>query len=194
MKTFQFKIQLTYTDDPAVWRRVLVPDEITFADLHLVIQAAFGWENCHMYQFSAKGWGSKPCYQSMDEYEPETEDKKDSDATSINEIFKKARQKYTYIYDFGDDWKHEVVLEKIIAEEPPGAPQCIDGAGACPPEDCGGVPGYYNMVEAINNPDHDEHEDMREWMGIAKGEKWDVNAFDLEEANHRCVAIADDEE
>ncbi|WP_184542340.1 plasmid pRiA4b ORF-3 family protein [Mucilaginibacter sp. FT3.2] len=192
MKTFQFKITLVYTDKPVVWRRVLVPDEITFADLHEVIQEAFGWEHSHLYQFSEKGWGSKPCYQSLDEYDGDGADIKDSNDTLINEVLQRARQKYTYIYDFGDDWKHEILLEKIL-DKPVLIPLCTDGEGACPPEDCGGVPGYYNMVDVVNNSENEEHEDTREWMGIADGEKWDVSAFDLEAANARCTALASDE-
>lgn len=189
MKIFQFKIQLSYTNNPVVWRRVLVPGDITFNDLHLVIQAAFGWGNSHMYQFSLKGWGFKPCYQPLGRYSEYNEDVIDSEDTLISDVFKKARQKYTYIYDFGDNWTHEILLEKI-PEEGLINPLCIDGQGACPPEDCGGVHGYYNMVDTINNPEHPDHYEMAEWMGIPEGKKWDVNAFDQQAANNRCVALA----
>jgi hypothetical protein len=191
MKTFQFKIQLAGTENPVVWRRLLVPEDISFDEFHMAIQAVFGWDSSHMYQFSAKGWGSKPYYQLLDHYS-DSGDERDSEDYLIGEVFKRAGQKYTYIYDFGDDWKHEILLEKTTGEQV-FAPHCIGGEGACPPEDCGGVHGYYRMVDIVNNPSHQEHKEMRGWMGIPKGGKWDVNAFDLEAANKRCARLVGDE-
>jgi hypothetical protein len=193
MKTFQFKIELTYTGNPVVWRRLLVPEDICFDDFHLAIQAAFGWDFSHLYQFSAKGWGSKPYYQPLGEWAEDDDEMRDSEEYLISEVFKRAGQKYTYIYDFGDDWKHQILLEKTTGK-PVFAPHCIGGEGACPPEDCGGVHGYYRMVDAINNPNHKDHEEMLEWMGIPEGGKWDVNAFDLDQANARCASLVGDDE
>lgn len=89
-----------------------------------------------------------------------------------------------YEYDFGDSWTHQIVLEKILPPSPElKAPQCIAGARACPPEDCGGVFGYAELLTALRDPSHPEHEDMLEWMG---GE-YDPAFFDLEAVNDQLV-------
>ena len=175
MKTFQFKIQLKYTENPQIWRRLLVPDDLTFDDFHIAIQIAFGWENDHLYQFSPKGWGSTPMIG-------EDGDGLDSYETLLSEIFTRSGKTFTYIYDFGDDWHHQIKLEKI-SEGTLTNPFCPDGEGACPPEDCGGVFGYYNMVKNANDPEHPEYEEIREWLGLDEGEEWDLNYFDKDEVN-----------
>ena len=180
MPAFQFKIQLKNVENPPVWRRVLVPSDITFSTFHDVIQIAFGWENCHLYQFSPKGWGSGPAIQlTVEEDFGETID---SEVIELSEIFTRARQSFVYIYDFGDDWLHQVKLEKI-SDEVVIIPLCMDGEGACPPEDCGGPWGYMTLLESLADPKHPEHKDMREWLGLARGQKWDVNAFDIKAVN-----------
>ncbi|EHQ26311.1 plasmid pRiA4b ORF-3 family protein [Mucilaginibacter paludis] len=185
---FQFKITLNHTADPKVWRTLLVPDDISLHIFHLCIQAAFGWENCHLYQFCPKSWGSQPSYTVIDEFTDDM-DAEDSDEVAVSEIFKAPKQKFTYIYDFGDSWMHTIVLEKILDDEVL-FPMCTGGEGACPPEDCGGIGGYYRMVEILSNPKHAEYREMREWLGmLGSKKKWDVNAFDVKEANDRLHAF-----
>src|SRR5438874_9232485 len=132
---FQFKLQLKHITDPVVWRRVVVPEQFTFYKFHLVIQKAFGWENYHLFQFSPKGYSSQPIIgipnpEAMHEI-------LDSRKIKLHEIFTQPKQKFAYIYDFGDDWFHNILLEKITEEKKIRA-DCIDGGGTCPPEDCGG--------------------------------------------------------
>jgi hypothetical protein len=115
MKTFQFKIELVHTENPVVWRRLLVPEDIDFDDFHLAIQAVFGWDFSHLYQFSAKGWGSKPYYQPLGEWAEDDGDMRDSEDYLISEVFKRAGQKYTYIYDFGDDWRTGITFAQHAA-------------------------------------------------------------------------------
>lgn len=90
----------------------------------------------------------------------------------------KEKQKYTYIYDFGDDWMHKITLEKITEEVHKNA-DCIDGEGACPPEDCGGPWGYAELKEKLSDAKHSEYTEIREWMGLDEDETWDATAFDL---------------
>jgi hypothetical protein len=90
MKAFQFKITLTYTDDPVVWRRLVVPEDISFDEFHLAIQSVFGWDFSHLYQFSAKGWGSKPYYQLPGDWAEDDDDMRDSEEYLISEVFKRA--------------------------------------------------------------------------------------------------------
>lgn len=179
---YQFKIQLKNIAHPPVWRRVLVPAGFSFSKFHKVIQAAFGWENYHLYQFSPKGWGSEPVIGVPDPsgFESPFDKMKElnSAKTKLSDIFTKEKQKYTYVYDFGDDWLHEITLEKIT-DDTAAAASCIDGKGACPPEDCGGWPGYERLKEIMADPADPEHEEMKEWLGMEEDEKWDAGHFDL---------------
>jgi hypothetical protein len=187
---FQFKIQLADIQKPIVWRRILVPENITFDIFHQMIQAAFGWGNCHMYQFSEQGRASYPIYKipyDDDDYYDEGMIE-DSSAAKISDVFTTPWQKFTYTYDFGDSWMHQILLEKIT-DEGIMMPMCTAGKGACPPEDCGGLPGYYNLLETVGDPKHPDHKEMRKWLGLSKGQRWDVNAFDINEVNDRLKLI-----
>jgi len=180
---FQFKIQLKNTSTSPVWRRVLVPENFTFDRLHQVIQAAFGWEDYHLYQFSPRGWGSYPLITIPSEYDSEKPDM-DASKTKLNKVFTTEKQTYVYIYDFGDDWQHKITLEKIIDDKSLKKASCIGGKGACPPEDCGGPWGYEEFLQTISDPNHPDYEDMREWASLGEGETWEeVAGFHLEEAN-----------
>lgn len=187
-----FKIKLEGTSKPPVWRKVKVNNDLSFDELHLVIQVVFGWENAHMYQFSPSGHGSFPTIQfNYDDGEDffEFSNKStfpfgryyDAEKISLKDYFGKA-EKVIYIYDFGDDWKHSVVAEKMD-DEKIIAPICLKGKGNTPPEDCGGIWGYYDMVDAVNDPKHPEYKEYREWLGMKRGEIWDLNTFDLDETN-----------
>jgi hypothetical protein len=176
---FQFKIQLAYIDKPPVWRRVVVPEQFTFWRFHLVIQEALGWENAHLFQFSPEGWGSEPAIGLTGEWdEGNTVDCK---KIKLSKIFTAPGQTYTYIYDFGDDWLHLLELEKITDEKSTKA-SLLDGEGRCPPEDCGGWPGYAQLKEVLADPKHPEHREMKEWLGLSPRQKWDPAAFDLKRA------------
>jgi len=181
MATFQFKIQLKNVEPP-VWRRLVVPSNITFRSFHHVIQAAFGWGNYHLYQFSPKGWGSMPAIQAQ--IGDDLELTLDSETVLLPDIITHEGQALVYIYDFGDDWQHQIKLENI-SEQAVRIPLCTGGEGACPPEDCGGPPGYMLLQETLANSKNPEYKDMREWLGLAKGEKWDVkNAFNMAAVNN----------
>ncbi len=175
----QFKIQLKDISEPPVWRRVLVPDSFSFEKFHIVIQVAFGWYNGHLHQFSPKGYGSEPQIGMTDYESWDDEEIIDEKKIKLSAIFTKPKQKFTYIYDFGDDWIHTITLEKIIDDKSRKA-SLLQGQGACPPEDCGGPWGYKSMLEILANPKHEEHEGMREWLGLEEEhDVWDANDFDL---------------
>jgi len=179
--TFQFKIQLKNIADPPVWRRVLVPAQFSFYRFHLVIQEAFGWENCHLFQFSPKGFGSQPVIREPFD-DGEDEEFMDAAKTKTDKIFKKEGEAFTYIYDFGDTWEHKITLEKIIGDKTIKA-DCTAGKGTCPPEDCGGPWGYINLIEVLKAPKHPEHKEMKEWLGLEDDEEWNVNDFNQEETS-----------
>lgn len=156
-----------------------MPAQFDFYRFHMVIQKAFGWENYHLFQFSPSGYGSYPAISMPN---PEfDDDAADAATTKLSEVFEKEKQTFTYIYDFGDDWIHKITLEKITEDRTLKA-DCTAGKGACPPEDCGGPWGYAHLLETIKNPANEEYEDMKEWLGLADDEEWDVNNFDLEDA------------
>lgn len=180
--TFQFKIQLKNISDPPVWRRLVVPGQFTFLRLHMTIQAAFGWENYHLFQFSPKGYASFPIIAlplEDDDIHFRSEPKQDASKIKLSEIFTHPKQTFTYIYDFGDDWKHLITLEKISDTKLLRA-ECLAGQGACPPEDCGGPWGYANLIEVLSNPKHPEHRETKEWLGLGPKDKWNEEEFDLE--------------
>jgi len=189
---FQFKIQLKRITQPTVWRRVTVPGHFSFTKFHRVIQAAFGWEDYHLFQFSPKGYGSSPIISIPD---PDFDNMGRNDRqrlhatkTTLTEIFTAEKQKFTYIYDFGDDWIHEITLEKIAVDASLSC-TCLAGKGACPPEDCGGPWGYAGLKEIVENPKDAEYEEMREWMGLEPGEEWKPEDFDLADAQAKTKQI-----
>ena len=112
--------------------------------------------------------------------EPTELEGEDEEAVTLGEVCPKVKSKLIYEYDFGDGWEHTIEVQKIIDPEPGVEyPVCLGGKKACPPEDCGGIWGYYHLLETITDPDADDHEDMVEWLGV----DFDPDAFDLEEAN-----------
>lgn len=178
---YQLKISLNYASPP-IWRRVLVPADIELEDLHEVIQAVFGWTNSHLHQY----------IDGETFYQPDSEDdgfmglcNEDSFGVALNALLRKAKDKLVYEYDFGDSWKHQVLLEKILpAGSAESLPVCMAGKRACPPEDCGGIPGYFHMLETLSGPDGDEKADMLDWVGGS----FDPEAFDLDKINARLRA------
>lgn len=176
----EFKIQIKGISKPPVWRKLKIPDNFSFHQFHLAIQNAFGWYDYHLYEFSENGYGSGFSIQLP--HEESEDDEMDSRKTKLKSLFKEVGDRLTYIYDFGDDWTHQIVLEKITAEKI-SRPQCISGKGKCPPEDIGGVPGYQHFLILLKNPKNPEYKEMMEWIGLVEGEKWDTNEFDLEEAD-----------
>ena len=116
------------------------------------------------------------------------EKKLDAEKVKLAEIFNTPKQKFTYIYDFGDDWIHELLLEKITDEKILRA-ACTDGKGVCPPEDCGGPWGFANLKEILSDTKHPKHYETKGWLGLSKKDKWDAEAFDMEGTNERVNKV-----
>lgn len=187
---FQFYVELQ-DSNPLVWRRVAVPAKCSFYKLHMALQGAFGWENCHLFEFSEKGYLDELCYgMPYDNDEQDSEFKKiDARRAKISRVFKKIGQTYFYIYDFGDNWKHRIVFEEVVVRDM-DFPYCLDGAGACPPEDVGGIDGYNKMLETFQLAGHPELTEYREWLGLVEGEKWDPSFCSIREVNKRlCLLV-----
>jgi hypothetical protein len=180
---YQIKVQLSGVTKPPVWRRLQVPAELSLDQLHEVIQTAMGWHNCHMHLFS-DGWN--------DYGRPDRElGHEDERNVPLSQLLTSVGDKIGYNYDFGDDWLHDITLEKIL---PAGAgvtsAVCTAGKGACPPEDCGGAWGYENLKATLADPDAEEHADMLEWLGLSSGDDFDPKEFSAEEVNRRLGSTA----
>ncbi|MGI6243836.1 MAG: plasmid pRiA4b ORF-3 family protein [Prevotella sp.] len=145
--TYQFKIKLRGTKKPPVWRRVLVPSQFTFSGLHAVIQEAFGWWDEHLYCFGDKPYSRSLTIAEISKDDWETPDY-DARKLTLGEFFGDGNEvkKLCYVYDFGDDWIHDITLEKVLDQSSDHA-TCTAGKGACPEEDSGGIWGYEEMKQ-----------------------------------------------
>jgi hypothetical protein len=180
----QLKIELAGSH-PLVWRRILVKSDYTFEELHDIIQLTMGWENDHLYEFTVNNVKVHDFENEMDT--GENPDERDCLDTFLDELVNMEKTTFTYLYDFGDHWEHTVVLEKILNEgEGMKYPVCTDGERACPPEDSGGIWGYQNMLQALSDQDHPDHEDLNEWIG----ENWDPGFFNIKKVNASLLDYA----
>lgn len=170
---YQLKITLRGSRPP-IWRRVLVPGDATLAKLHHIVQDAMGWYDCHLHEFIVGGIS----YGVPDpEYGGEVKSER---RMTLGRLAGAPKAKLRYVYDFGDDWEHDILVEKLLPPEPGATyPRCIAGKRACPPEDCGGIWGYANFLEAIQDPAHPEHDELLEWIGGS----FDPEAFNLDAVN-----------
>ena len=172
----QFLIVLVGTD-PLIWRRIQVPERYSFWDLHVAIQDAMGWQDCHLHEFTLVDprTGQLERIGIPDEDMPDERPCRAGWEVRISPLFGYEALPVRYLYDFGDNWKHVMAYEgKWPVEESVKYPLCLSGARACPPEDCGGTRGYMNFLEAVRNVRHPEHKEMLEWVGGS----YDPNHFD----------------
>jgi len=159
---------------PPIWRRVEVPADVTLFQLHGILQRVMGWTDSHLHQFRR---GSTYYGQSDPEFGMPREDER---RIRLNDVLRRPRERMVYEYDFGDGWEHDVVLEAAgsdTAVEP--RVRVLAGKGACPPEDVGGIGGYYGFLEAIANTKHPEHRDMLDWCGG----HFDPATYDIDRIN-----------
>ena len=159
---------------PKIWRRFQVSNKLTFHQLHNVIQAVMGWTNSHLYSFIV----DDKEYQD-DRYDPLERGLLSSRKQKIGVL--QAKQKFIYTYDFGDNWEHLLVVEKLLSKDASAAhPFCIEGERNCPPEDSGSVPGYYRLMTVRKNKKHPEYEELiKGWLG----EDYDPERFSAQEIN-----------
>lgn len=178
---YQFHVELHHMDPP-VWRRIRVSNAITFAELHDILQIAMGWENRHLHAFT---WRRVEIGLPDPEW---SHGVLDGTRLRLADLGLRARAKLGYLYDFGDDWDHTLRLEKILplAENP--APVCLEGAGTCPPEDCGGPYGYDHILKILENPEvrSDEDRELLDWVGPG----FDPKSFSIEPINRALARVA----
>jgi hypothetical protein len=155
---------------PKIWRKLRVPENYTLGDLHYILQAAFGWEDDHMHSFTVNSTeygmvgGDMGFGMDFDEF-----DVVDEGTVLLSQLDLQPKQKFKYLYDFGDSWLHEITVSKIIPigadDEELTRPCCLEGKQAGPFEDSGGVWGYERMLEVLKDPNHEEYEEIHEWAG-----------------------------
>ena len=178
---YQLRVSLC-DSEPEIWRRIIVSGDANLGFLHAVLQVAMGWTNSHLHQFDD---GEK---HYADPQNDEDDYSYDDGVVSVDEfsvrlcdVLHTEGEELAYLYDFGDSWEHVIVLEKILKVHPQytGLPVCIDGARACPPEDCGGMGGYEGVCEIIKSPKNDGYDEMMDWLG----EKFNQEKFDIKKTN-----------
>lgn len=170
---YQLKVTLLGTRPP-IWRRVQVAGDVTLYQLHGILQIVMGWTDGHLHQFRVGNTFYGTPHREFG-FQVENEKK-----VRLGEVLRRPKARMVYEYDFGDGWEHGVVLETVVPAIPERRyPLALAGKRRCPPEDVGGVGGYYDFLEAIADPKHPEHRNMREWWG----ESFDPEAFDVQEVN-----------
>jgi hypothetical protein len=199
---------------PACWRRLLLDAGLTLERVHVAIQCSFGWQGGHLYEFStgSRRGDDHRRFSAPDPFgiSPLMDDVEDSTRTRVASLLTRRGAKLRYLYDFGDDWEHELRCERLFGETveqllaaqgigppartPRAKPQrvrayCLDGAGRAPPDDCGGAWGYQELLEILADPEHEEHLDRRAWLGLEDDETWDPHAFDATAVNASLSAI-----
>lgn len=174
----RYRLRITLNEiEPRIWRQILVPQDMVLSRLHDVLQVVMGWQNSHLHEFTV----GDVCFGEPDE-ENEIHPI-DYRAIRLNQLAPHQGSSFGYHYDFGDSWRHTIVVEKMVRAEhvTDALPLCEGGGRACPREDCGGPPGYSNLVEALRDPHHPEHADYRMWAGP----RWDPEHFDVAAVNNR---------
>ncbi len=175
---YQVKVTLKGSRPP-IWRRLLISGDTDLGKLHRILQVAMDWGDEHLHVFrTSRGEYSDP--------RARVEGTRDEKRVTLADVAPAEKSKLVYEYDFGDSWEHEIVVEKVLpAQAGTQYPVCVAGKRSAPLEDSGGVWGYANLVEALSDPNHEDHEDMLEWAG----EGFDPEAFDLDEVNDRLAGL-----
>ncbi|XP_029167323.1 uncharacterized protein LOC114937831 [Nylanderia fulva] len=181
---YKFKVTLNHFK-PAIWRRVEVPGYFDFSQFAQVIIQAMGWHGGHLHEFSNNNHFRILNKDPNDPYFGEFGDDRDAKEINISDIFSMTGMKsLKFTYDMGDNWQHKVLLEAVFpAVADQEYPVCTAGRNACPPEDCGSVSGYANLLEAIKDPNHREHKEMKEWLDFCGYENFDPKKFNKDEVH-----------
>jgi hypothetical protein len=172
--------------EPQIWRRLVVPSYFNLRELHLVLQAEFGWTNSHLHEFEVRGlsYGDELADAERDDDDARTFEEME---VRLRDFTREPGTTFRYVYDMGDNWVHTACLEKHVGVEPaPKAARCLEGARARPPEDVGGPSGYQDFLEALLDASHEDHKQMKRWVGGHFDPEW----FDLELTNKDLARAA----
>jgi len=177
--TYQLQVLLNGTQPP-IWRRLQVPGNANLSWFHAVLQVAMGWTNSHLHQFICREHMYADPRAESEQFEGDPPVLDESKFT-MTELLHDVHEGLVYEYDFGDSWEHIVTVEKILPADASTSATavCLAGSRACPPEDCGGIGGYLELLRALKNRKHPEHKSMKEWLG----RPFDPETFDVAKAN-----------
>lgn len=170
----QIKIKLLGVSKPPVWRRLRISADTRLDHLHEIIIAAFGWQGYHMHVFTSgpEEFGSR---------DPEL-GHTDERRVSLGQLIGGIGDRIRYTYDFGDDWEHEIVVEDLLDADPDiHYPTLVAAKGACPPDDCGGPWGYADLKAILADPNHEQHQEMLDWLGLENTTAFDPNTVTLDQ-------------
>ncbi len=175
---YELKVELRGIEPP-IWRVLRVSSRTSLLKFHSILQRAMGWNDTHLYLFEVDGerYGEPSADWGLEV--------RDSSKMTLEKIFSDGKTSFLYEYDLGDSWWHEITLLGTVDTEGVEKPRCMAGARACPPEDCGGVMGYYHLLVALSDADHEEHDTMVEWVGG----KFDHDAFDVAAVNRELKRL-----
>ena len=165
---YQIKVSLRGAKPP-IWRRLELPADTGLTDLHDIIQVAFDWNDSHLHAFET-------AYGTFGVSDPELGHRAEASVT-LEQVAPGVGDKLQYTYDFGDDWTHEILVEKVLDRGPGPYPRCTGGRRAAPPEDCGGIWGYAELVETLADPTHPDHKERLEWLGLDSPTDFDPTHF-----------------
>ena len=182
----QLKISLTHSK-PLIWRQILIHKDITFFELHHIIQIVMGWGSYHLYEFKLEGYR----IGEVDEEEKNngygSDEVLDSTTIKISDVVTQSKDIINYLYDFGDGWKHRLKVEKFHGiDKVLNYPNCIDGQMNCPPEDCGGIGSFYHCIDVLKDKKHPDHKEVNQWFN----KKYNPEQFDKEKINRKLIKLA----
>lgn len=175
-----YQLKVTLRDSkPPIWRRIEVVDTTSLARLHHILQIVMGWTNSHLHQFVVNTqFYSDPTF--------EIDDVANEQRVTLRQLALQPKMRFGYEYDFGDGWQHGILVEDIFPPEPDVVyPRCVKGKLACPPEDCGGIWGFYQLLETIQNPQHPDYQETLDWLD----NEFDATAFDLDAINAQLRSV-----
>lgn len=174
LNAIQIKVTLVGTE-PAIWRRIVIPSTISFFDLHHILQISMGWKNSHLFEFQVGDYR----IGYIDEEFEDSDELADALVVQADLLLDKEKSTSIYVYDFGDHWEHALEVERVEPANDRTLPVCIDGDMNCPPEDCGGIPGFRNILEILNDKKHPEYRETKTWVGRG----YDAAKLDLDKIN-----------
>lgn len=187
---YQLSITLR-ASEPLIWRRLLVPSNLSLMNLHLVMQIAMGWEDAHTHRFLV----GDTCYSiPIEDFFSKKVDCEDAQKVKLSDFVTGEGYHFSYEYDFGDEWMHDILIEQVSAPQNIPTLICLEGEGACPPEDIGGVTGFAGFVQAMNDPQHENHESYKSWyLDVYGVDQFDAQNFDIELVNDLLQSMVGDD-
>lgn len=185
IEVLQLKISLQRSN-PLIFRTILLKKETSFFELHHIFQIAIGWQNYHLFEFNLDGYRIGLIENSEKENGYGSDQVLDASTTLLSDILSVEKDSFNYTYDFGDCWLHDVSVSVVTKKNIKITyPQCSDGALNCPPEDCGGIDGFYEILHVIQDKKHPDYKETRQWVG----KKYDPLLFDKDKINKQLKQI-----